>query len=69
MQEPFDNLSANARTVYNFLAEHSERNWHAEDIAETHDGDLSAGEVADALHELAAAKRAVEVGHGWSVLE
>ncbi|MDA0179020.1 hypothetical protein OJ997_01840 [Solirubrobacter phytolaccae] len=68
MQEPLDNLSDDARTVYDFLAANGGRNWQPEEISEGLGGELRPGEVADALRELDGARRADEAMGGWSIL-
>jgi hypothetical protein len=69
LQEPLDNLSNHARIVYgNLLAHVDGRNREPEAIAESLGGELTPGEVADALRELEVARRAAHAFGGWSVL-
>jgi hypothetical protein len=68
MQEPLENLSENARLVHADLDAHPEETRQAEEIASSIGGQLTLGEVVDALRELEAANRAAESFGGWSVL-
>jgi hypothetical protein len=68
MQEPLDKLSVSAQLVYTDLEEHPEENRWPEAIAESLGGRLTPGQVADALRELEAAKRATVAMGGWSIL-
>lgn len=68
MQEPLDNLSADARQVHEFLALQV-TNKQPEEISEGLGEALTPGEVADALRELEDAMRAVPAMGGWSTLE
>lgn len=66
MQEPLENLSESAQRVHAHLAEDPNQTEPLGVIATA--ADLSEGETANALRELAAADRAAESFGGWSVL-
>jgi hypothetical protein len=62
MQEPLENLSANAQRVHTHLITDHEQDYSLEEIAVA--VDLREGEVANALRELDAAGRASETFGG-----
>jgi hypothetical protein len=69
LQEPLENLSADAQDVYAFLAEQADNKEVEEISAELDGGRLRPGQVADAIRELEAAERVSEAFGGWDVLE
>lgn len=68
MQEPLDNLSEHAQLVHADLQAHAGETRPLEAIIDSLGGRLRPGEVADALRDLEAARRASETFGGWSVL-
>jgi hypothetical protein len=68
MQEPLDNLSENARVVYEDLDQNPDENRQPDAIAQSLGGQVTPGEVAHALRELQAAGRAAEAFGGWSIV-
>lgn len=68
MQEPLENLSADAQDVYAYLAVQTDNKEVEEIAAELDGGRLRPGQVADAIRELEASQRVVEAFGGWSVL-
>jgi hypothetical protein len=69
MQEPLENLSADAQDICAFLARQDDNKELEEIAAELDDGRLRPGQVADALRELEAGQRVVEGFGGWDTLE
>jgi hypothetical protein len=69
MQEPLENLSADAQDVYAFLAGQDDNKEVEEIAAELDGGRLRPGQVADAIRELEAGERVSEAFGGWDVLE
>lgn len=67
MQEPLENLSADAQDVYAFLAAQTENKEVEEIAAEFDGGRLRPGQVADAIRELEAGQWASEAFGGWAV--
>jgi hypothetical protein len=68
MQEPLENLSADAQDVYAYLAVQTDNKEVEEIAAELDGGRLRPGQVADAIRELAVGQRVDEAFGGWSVL-
>ena len=69
MQEPLENLSADAQDVYAFLAGRDENRELEEIAAELDEGRLRPGQVADAIRELEAGERISRAMGGWSVIQ
>lgn len=69
MQEPLENLSADAQDVYTFLTEQTDNKEVEEIAAELDGGRLRPGQVADAIRELKMGQRVVEGFGGWDTLE
>jgi len=69
VQEPLENLSADAQDVYAFLAEQADNKEIEEIAAELDGGRLRPGQVADAIRELEAGQRVVRAFGGWDTLE
>jgi hypothetical protein len=67
MQEPLENLSADAQDVYAFLAAQTENKEVEEIAAELDGGRLRPGQAADAIRELEAGQRVSEAMGGWDV--
>lgn len=68
MQEPLENLSADAQDVYAYLAGQTDNKEVEEIAAELDGGRLRPGQVADAIREPAVGQRVNEAFGGWSVL-
>ena len=68
MQAPSEDLSQNAKIVYENLAAEPESTRSLDVITDTLDGQLTGQDVEVALHELERAGRAAEPFAGWSVL-
>lgn len=68
MQEPLENLSADAQDVYAYLVVQTDNKEVEEIAAELDGGRLRPGHVADAIRELEAGQRVDEAFGGWSVL-
>jgi predicted transcriptional regulator len=69
MQEPLENLSAEAQDVFAYLLEQDD-NMEVEEIAEGLDGGrLRPGQVADAIRELEAGERIIRAFGGWSIIK